>query len=164
MLQIWIEVVGTSILVLLTFMVERGGWKFSQGWGWLSCPRPARPISVTILPLITLKIMFKICWVTLLILQSPGIALVLSSHGLGEHFVSSALVSGRILVALEKAPFHSLRKSPILLMLLTGVHSAGSWSGGCPGGSPQTLPRLGPDTLGSPSWQDLTTELPSCSC
>lgn len=92
--------------------------------------------------------MFKIRGVTLLILQSPGVAMELSSHGSGEHFVSSALVSGHVLVALEKAPFHSLRKSLILLMLLTGVHSAGSWSGGCPGGSPQTLPRLGPDILG----------------
>ena len=37
--------------------------------------------------------------------------MVPSCHKLGEHFVSSALASGCILVDLEKAPFHSLRLS-----------------------------------------------------
>lgn len=31
MLQIGVEVVGTFIAVLLTFVVERGGQEFSQG-------------------------------------------------------------------------------------------------------------------------------------
>lgn len=149
MLKIWIEVVGTFILVLLTFMVERGGQEFSWGWGWLSCPCPARPILITILPLIALKIMFKICWVTLLICQESRDSCGTEQPWVRERFVSSALASGCVLVELEIAPFHSLRNSPWpLLMLLTGTHSPGSWSGGCPGGSPQTLPWLGPDTFG----------------
>lgn len=44
--------------------------------------------------------------------QSPGMAVVPSSHGTGEHFVSSAPASGCGLVHVDRAPFHSLGGSP----------------------------------------------------
>lgn len=124
MLQVWIEVVGRSFLLVLTFMVGRGGWEFSQGWGWLSFPCPAIPISITILPLIALKIMLSL-----------GIAMVLSSHESGP-FCEFRIGS---LADLGKAPFPRLGHLP--------DHASGHWlcsagplSGGCLVGLSHSLP------------------------